>query len=328
MVELVLPNVLFCDNRDDDDDSEPKDVDNWNILFPSYIEECRENDRDAREDASRSGREGADVETEPLKKEDVSCKQAESTDDASISSTGWEDTVSESDSEDEHDKEKEAPAQHVDTQDVKPLETTISPLSDPDLSEKTIEAEEEEEVVEVQLSEPQKSPPPELLMPTLDEKKSVEAVQPEPDASSITDKVNPAESRRDRSNHLKRSTSAPSNGCRGLFSCAPLRRSASGPRSKSPSRSKSPRRLFVQRTQAKQPSTDQALEAPQNENSQDEPQNAISKENLAELPQEPTTSAVKEIDVLSNGSLDSNLTNPSMFSSIHASPPPSPPKGW
>jgi hypothetical protein len=210
-----------------------------------------------------------------------------------------------------------------------------------DSSGKTTEIEEEE-VVEVKLNQSPKLPPPDLLMPTLDPKqrddaKDVRMKTPNPQASSTTktDSIpspqKNSQSTKKASHHLKRSTSAPANQRKGLFSCSPVRRSASGPRSRSPSRSRSPRRRFLIRPADKQLhfEVQPMPEASSEKNHAEEvPPNLITEESLSKIAPEPTTSAVKEIDVMSDSSLDSNLTNPSMFSTIQGSPPPSPPKGW
>ena len=58
VVELILPNVLFCDDRD----NESTDNNSWKILFPSYVQECIENERDELEECEM--RETGEVEDE------------------------------------------------------------------------------------------------------------------------------------------------------------------------------------------------------------------------------------------------------------------------
>ncbi|KAL3913668.1 MAG: hypothetical protein SGILL_006398 [Bacillariaceae sp.] len=164
VVELVLPNVLFCDDREDEND-ETNDVDNWNILFPSYIEEARENSssRQQRDSASKSGREGVEKNKGTSERDDASGREETSEDEASISSTGWEDDESESESEkDEENAAKPSTPKHEESEDTNPLLTTVSPLSETHPAEKVVE----EEVVEVQL-QASPEPPPELFLPSL-----------------------------------------------------------------------------------------------------------------------------------------------------------------
>jgi hypothetical protein len=357
VVELVLPNVLFCDNRDD---SEKRDHESWNILFPSYIEECRENSRDDGEavaSTAMSDRDEVEQRLDAITEEDVGLKKSNvDDDDGSVSSGGWEDAVTETESE----SDMENPAQAIQAleslaqedaggqtmereemelsplkdhlpseasrdkeegeispvQDFHPSETSkdreeceISPLQDHHPCETPKDAEED---IEVEFQEP-RLPPPTLMLPSLQpplppqvEHQSSSEFQPPPSVLLPAGKVD-------------RTSSSPTASQKNYLPSL-MKKSSTAP--------SSPKRRFLKRTdKEKTPVEDPTSPKSSHLLFRTRPKTLESK-NVFVVNEtlEPTTCDVKEIDVLSDSSHSSNLTNPSMFSSATWSPPPSPPK--
>ncbi|KAG7350978.1 hypothetical protein IV203_010338 [Nitzschia inconspicua] len=308
VVELVLPNVLFCDKRDD---SEKRDVESWNILFPSYIEECRENARDDAATPTPSNQKSEEFETS---KEELAA-HAESNhhfldDDGSISSGGWEDAVTETESEADEPVIEEIP---VDPLSAGPASMDVQTQLDGEISPLECDHPCERQNIEVEIQR-SKLPPSDLLLPPLQHSLPpiIEQQLSDPDLQPAPSVLLPA-------GKMARPAPSPIAVQRKLIPS--LKKNAT-------TSHLSPKR-FSRRSNNKNLSSEEPL--PQNLN-----RPGLFRTSLKSLgpnyspgvkePLEPTTCDVKEIDVLSESSQSSNLTNPSMFSSATWSPPPSPPK--
>jgi hypothetical protein len=296
VVELVLPNVLFCDNRDDKEKSDV--VDNWNILFPSYIQECQENCRDHREAMAMVNNADTELGTEDNLEEGP---PVELDDDTSVSSGGWEDAITETESESEKINSTQEENLPEPIHDRPPIEEnnqaslkTVTTLEEGHATHEVQNSEQEKGDIEVQIKVPPPPPPDLVLLPLVEQ--SVPDLQPAPSvvlpaAQMLRASTTPTPQRQLLPYFLNKSSTTPISPKRHVSSC-----------------DQNPLGGTLSMRGGLYPTA-----------------NANSVDNST---METTLCDVKEIDVLSDSSQSSNLTNPSMFSTATWSPPPSPPKNY